>query len=233
MTPIKVFGKVLIGIVAIFFIYLAIALAWASLSVEYLLNEEAIVTQSPLLNHKQEEILLKIEDPTFYDHVGIDLSQGQGLTTITSALARDVFLYRVEMPGMRGWFQSFYRSVFDCCKKIDMGRDMMALVLNRSLSKELQLQFYLSTSYMGSLGGKQIVGLPAAANAYFNKPLAELSDDEFIALVAMIKAPSYFHPEKGAARLVERVNKIKQILIGACEPDGWFDTQYKHCEGGV
>ena len=79
MIPIKVFGKVLIGIVVIFFIYLAIALAWASLSVEYLLNEEAVVSESPLLNHKQKEILLKIEDPTFYDHVGIDLSQGQGL----------------------------------------------------------------------------------------------------------------------------------------------------------
>lgn len=225
----KVARNFVLGIVLIVFLYLVVVLAWASLSVEYLLTEEAIVSETSMLTHNQEDILLKIEDPTFYEHAGIDISPGQGLTTITSSLARDVFLFRVKLPGVKGRFQSFYRGVFNCCKKIDLGRDMMALILNKSLAKELQLQLYISSSYMGAYDGKQIIGLPAAAKAYFNKSLVELSDDEFIALVAMLKAPNYFHPEKGAKRLESRIYKIKKILDGTCKPDGWFDTKYMHC----
>jgi hypothetical protein len=114
----KASAKILLSFVLIIFGYLAVALAWASLSVEHLLAEEAIVSEKSILSHKQKEILLKIEDPTFYGHVGIDISQGQGLTTITSSLARDVFLFRVKLPGVRGRFQTFYRGVFNCCKKL-------------------------------------------------------------------------------------------------------------------
>ncbi len=225
----KVARNFLLGIVLIVFLYLAIVLVWASLSVEYLLTKESVVSETSMLTHKQKDILLKIEDPTFYEHAGIDISQGQGLTTITSSLARDVFLFRVKLPGAKGRLQSFYRGVFNCCKKIDLGRDMMALILNRNLTKELQLQLYVSSSYMGAYDSRQIIGLPAAAKSYFNKPLAELSDDEFIALVAMLKAPNYFHPEKGTKRLERRVYKIRKILDGTCKPDGWFDTKYMHC----
>src|SRR5690606_37043057 len=94
---------------------------------------------------------------------------------------------------------------------------------------ELQLQFYVSSSYMGAYKGRQIIGLPTAAETYFSKSLAELSDDEFIALVAMLKAPNYFHPEKGAKHLENRIYNIKKILAGTCKPDGWFDTRYTHC----
>ncbi|GGW73523.1 transglycosylase domain-containing protein [Alishewanella tabrizica] len=229
----KVSAKILLSSVLIVIVYLTIALTWASLSVEYLLTEEAIANEESILTIKQNDILLKIKDPTFYEHAGLDLSQGQGLTTITSSLARDIFLFRVKLPGIKGSFQSFYRGVFNCCKKIDLGRDMMALILNKNLTKELQLQLYVSSSYMGSYDGRQIRGLPAAAETYFNKPLAELSDDEFIALVAMLKAPNYFHPEKGAKHLESRIYKIKKILAGTCKPDGWFDTEYKHCTSGA
>lgn len=229
----KVSAKIILSIVFIVIVYLAIAFVWASLSIEYLLTGETITSEEPMLTQKQKNILLKIEDPTFYEHAGIDISQGQGLTTITSSLARDIFLFREKLPGVKGRLQSFYRGVFNCCKKIDVGRDMMALVLNRNLKKQLQLQFYVSTSYMGASNGKQVIGLPAAAKTYFNKPLSELSDDEFIALVAMLKAPNYFHPEKGAKHLESRISRIKKILAGTCKPDGWFDTEYERCENGA
>jgi membrane peptidoglycan carboxypeptidase len=106
---------------------------------------------------------------------------------------------------------------------------MMAFILNQNMTKDLQLQLYISSSYMGAYDGRQIIGLPAAAKAYFNKPIADLSDDEFIVLVAMLKAPNYFHPEKGAKHLEGRIYKIKKILAGTCKPDGWFDTKYTHC----
>lgn len=229
----KVSIKIILSIVFVIIAYLFIAFVWASLSIEHLLVEEEIVSEEPILTRKQKNILLKIEDPTFYEHAGIDISQGQGLTTITSSLARDIFLFRKKLPGVKGRLQSFYRGVFNCCKKIDVGRDMMALALNRNLTKELQLQFYASTSYVGASNGKQVIGLPAAAKTYFNKQLSKLSDDEFIALVAMLKAPNYFHPEKEAKHLERRISRIKKVLADTCKPDGWFDTEYERCEDGA
>ena len=225
----KILRKTILGIGSAITLYLAIVAIWASLSVSQLLLEVTIGSELPLLNLEQKNILLKIEDPTFYEHVGLDISQGQGLTTITSSLARNIFLFGDRLSGIKGGFQSFYRGVFKCCKKVDLGRDVMALVLHRSLSKDQQLQLFASSAYMGGNKGTQLRGLPAAASSYFGKQLPNLSDVEFITLVAMLKSPNYFHPSKGAVQLKARVSSIEKILSGACKPSGWLDTSYKHC----
>ncbi|VUD46213.1 Penicillin-binding protein 1B [Thalassocella blandensis] len=209
--------------------YLAVVYIWALLSVENLMQEAQPLSTDSILSSSQTDILLKIEDPTFYKHIGIDVSEGQGLTTITSSLARDIFILGKKLRGIKGGFQSFYIKVFSCCKKIDLGRDMMALALNQSLTKEQQLTLYISSSYMGGHNGKQIIGLPAAAYEYFNKPISDLTDHEFITLIAMLKAPNYFHPYKNANNLNTRVDRIKMIIAGTCKPDGWLDTKYEHC----
>lgn len=230
---IKKILKFIIGIISIISLYLIVVGSWASLSVAELLPKSATGSEQILLTEEQLEILLKIEDPTFFHHAGIDLSPGQGLTTITSSLARDIFLSDKKLEGVKGAFQSFYSAVFTCCKTFDFGRDVMAVVLNKHLSKERQLQLYISTVYMGQSNGKGVIGLPAAASAYFNKNLSELSKEEFITLVAMLDAPNYYHPVKGAEQLKSRVSKIKNILSGTCKPKSWFDTQYDHCNGNT
>jgi membrane peptidoglycan carboxypeptidase len=191
------------------------------------------VEETMLLTSTQKEILLTIEDPTFYKHIGIDISEGQGLTTISSSLAKTIFLSGSDLSGVKGGFQSVYRGVFNCCKKIDFGRDIMAIILNQQISKDHQLQLYISTVYLGSYKGQQIIGFNRAAKSYFNKSLTELSDDEFISLVARLKAPDYYHPVSGPEPLADRVLKIKEVLSGNCKPDGWFDTQYAHCGGNA
>jgi len=229
----KVSGKVLLGIAVALSIYLSITAIWASLIVSDVLPEVTKSNKQSLLTIEQEKILLKIEDPTFYEHAGLDISEGQGLTTITSSVARNVFLFGENLSGAAGSFQSLYRGVFKCCKRIDLGRDIMALVLNQNLSKEQQLQLFVSSSYMGGYKGRQIKGFPAAASSYFKKSLSDITEDEFITLVAMLKAPNYFHPTKGAKQLKTRVSSIKKILAGTCKPRGWLDTEYKYCAGNA
>jgi membrane carboxypeptidase/penicillin-binding protein len=214
---------------AIVVLYLATAAVWASLSVDDLLpgstsNERNRLTQ------QQTDMLLRIEDPTFFQHAGLDVSRGQGLTTITSSLARSVFLSGKQLTGARGYFQSFYEVAFDCCKKIDLGRDVMALVLHRRLSKAKQLELFVSTVYMGRHNRRAVTGLADAANIYFDKDLPNLSAGEFATLVAMIKAPNVYHPVRGAERLESRVSRVTSILAGTCEPSGWLDTEYEHCQ---
>lgn len=225
----RVFKGVFVVVPAAIAMYLTVVGIWAAFSVEELLYKEHVNDDQIQITKEQVSILLEIEDPTFYEHVGVDVSSGQGMTTITSSIARDIFLFRQKLTGLKGGFQSFYANVFQCCKKVDFGRDIMALILNFHLTKEKQLSFYVSNSYMGSHNGNSVFGLGQASKAYYGKPLFVLSNEEFIGLVAMLKAPNYFHPLKNPETHKTRKDKIEQIVSGKCEPSGWFDTLYEHC----
>ncbi|RLV57680.1 hypothetical protein D5018_21295 [Parashewanella curva] len=134
--------KVVFLFIIIFSIsYLAIAVIWANYVVEELLEESPSAAQNIDLQPEHLKALLKIEDPEFYQHYGLNISNGQGLTTISSVVARDLFLNYKKLNGVKGSFQSFYKAVFSCCKKIDFGRDVMAVVLDSHATKEQQLNW--------------------------------------------------------------------------------------------
>lgn len=209
--------------------YLGVAMAWAALAFEPLMAGMPAGARAPL-SLAQLHILLSVEDPRFFEHHGLSLADGQGAATITSALAREVYLSGRPLDGVAGLFQRVYRGVFACCKRIDLGRDAMALVLDAKLSKERQLALYVEHVYMGTDGGGQVRGLAQAAQRYAGKPLAQLTDDEFTSLVAMIKAPNQFHPVRYPQVHAQRVARIRALLAGACKPDGWFDTSFDACD---
>jgi membrane carboxypeptidase/penicillin-binding protein len=211
------------------FLYLGGVWLWASSASTALIREALLTSREVPLQPQQQNVLLKIEDPVFFEHYGLNLSNGQGLTTITSALARDVFLYGYRLDGISGAMQSFYRSVFDCCKKVDIGRDVMALVLNRHVTKQEQLNLLLSTAYLGRKEGKPIIGFDNAAIAYYDKSLNDLSQQEFAGLVAMVAAPTYYHPINNPEQHALRTSRIIKIANGQCEPDGLLDLTYEHC----
>ena len=171
--------------------YLGLVAVWASTSFNAVMEAVPAPPTMPL-SARQTAILLRVEDPTFFKHSGVSLAEGQGVATISSAVARDLYLSDRPLAGVSGVLQRFYSRVFDCCRKFDLGRDVMAFVLNAKLPKRNQLALYVADVYMGSHDGKQIIGLPMAAATYLGKPLDEASEPEFIALVAMIKAPNQY-----------------------------------------
>lgn len=220
--------------------YLLVAAIWAWSSVDELVDiavlmseasEVGEVGESIPLSVEQIDILLQVEDPTFYTHIGVDISRGQGLTTITSSLAPHVFLDGPDLSGLKGGFQRFYRKVYLCCKRIDLGRDVMAMVLNANLSKEEQLGLFIRIVYMGRNEGDQILGLSLASREYFDTDLAALSRDQFIALVAMLRAPNRYHPTRRTENHQQRVRRIQLLLGGECRPSGILDTDYLGCDG--
>ncbi|KQV58068.1 hypothetical protein ASE26_24255 [Duganella sp. Root198D2] len=191
--------------------YLAIAAAWAWVafpSAARGLPQAGLMPLSP----RQVEILLKIEDPGFFNHRGLSAWSGQGLATITSSLARSVYLGDTRLDGATGAFQRFYRGVFDCCKKIDIGRDVMALVLDHKLDKQRQLAAYAALVYLGTQEGKQVHGFEDAAISYYGKALDLLTEPEFVGLVAMIKAPNLYHPVNNPTRFVQRLVQVNAQL---------------------
>lgn len=207
--------------------YLGLVAVWAATSFNAVM--EAAPPPPMPLSARQTAILLRVEDPTFFKHPGVSLAEGQGVATISSAVARDLYLSGRPLSGFSGVLQRFYSRVFDCCKRIDLGRDVMAFVLDAKLPKRNQLALYVADVYMGASDGKQIVGLPMAAETYLRKPLDEASEAEFIALVAMIKAPNQYHPLLHPEQHTARVARIEALLAGKCRPDGWFDTVYDAC----
>ena len=128
-----------------------------------------------------------LEDKTFFEHHGFNLkriggaiynsvfSDGSisGTSTITQQLARNIYLSRrmSERSMSRKILEAWY-----------------TLKIERDLSKEQILEYYLNTINLG-FGN---YGVKAAASSYFNKDLDELTVAECAALAALPQAPSSY-----------------------------------------
>lgn len=227
-APVKRWRRALLLLVVLVLSYLALAGAWAWMVFDEARTATPSAAGAPL-SARQTAILLRVEDPAFFEHKGLSIAPGQGMATISSALARDLFLGNSQLDGAGGVLQRLYRSVFDCCKRIDLGRDVMSLVLDARMSKPEQLARYVETVYMGTHAGQQVQGLEQAARSYLGKPLAATTEEEFVRLVAMIKAPNRYHPERDPGALAQRSARIQALLAGRCAPKGWFDTEFEDC----
>jgi membrane peptidoglycan carboxypeptidase len=157
--------------------------------------------------------LLAVEDPAFHSHHGIDLATpGAGWTTLTQGLVK------LHFPGPhRGLLGKPLQS-------------LRALALDRAVPKDLQLTLVLNTAYFGRGSDKApIAGFPAAARHYYGRPLAELSDSEFLGLVAMLVGPDHFNPARNPIAHAERARRIQALLAGRCHPRGWSDVYLEGC----
>jgi len=223
---------ILLGLVLFLISYLSIAALWANSVAEELLQTTPSANYQIEIQPQHLAALIKIEDPDFYDHHGLSISKGEGLTTITSVVARDLFLHTQDIDGFRGAFQAFYRAAFKCCKRIDLGRDMMAVVLRFHATRQQQLNLFINNAYWGTMNGKAVIGMDAAARAYYEKNVFDLTDDEFYGLIAMLMAPNTYHTIVNPELHAERVQRIRAVVAGQCMPSGWLDLTYDHCDSG-
>lgn len=220
--------RLIIGVIATVLLYLSTAVIWASIYASDFVNQFQDIPDIHL-SSEQRNILLKVEDPTFDTHIGVDLSDGQGLTTISSKLITQVFYDGKKLEGIGGVFQSIYKAVFSCCKRVDFGRDLMAIVLNAKVSKTEQLQLYLKTTYMGGFKGIQYKGFSEASQAYYGVPVEKLSISQFIGLVAIPLSPNQYHPLKNPEKHQARAARIEKLISGNCVVNGWLDLEYEDC----
>ena len=136
-----------------------------------------------------KQAFLSAEDQKFYTHRGVDpmaiaragwtdlqqYGQGRrpvGASTITQQVAKNMLL---------GNEVSISRKVKEL---------ILAVRIDQSMSKDKVLELYLNEIYLGL----QSYGVAAAAQAYFNKPLDELTLPEAAFLGALPKAPNNYNP---------------------------------------
>lgn len=215
--------KALGATLTLLMIYLAFAFLWAWNCIPKAL-ESYPSSASAALSGRQQNILLTVEDPSFKTNAGIDIfTPGQGKTTLWQS-AVPFLLFENNSPMLMGISQNLFRFVWRNFRKVDFGRDVMALALARQAPSERILDLFVNRVYMGDLKGESVRGLPRASEVFFGKTITELSEDEFIRLVALIKAP---HSNK--QDLEERTRRIKALLANQCKPQGLFDNDFAGC----
>ena len=148
--------------------------------------------------------LLSAEDDNFANHYGVDvkslmraaaqlLSTGHiqtGGSTITMQVAKNYFLTNER---------SFSRKITEI---------LLALQIERSLTKDEILELYVNKIYLGN----RAYGIEAAAQVYYGKSIKELSLAQMAMIAGLPKAPSRYNPLANATRSMERRNWILERM---------------------
>ena len=147
-----------------------------------------------------KQAILAAEDDRFYEHGGVDYigvlraaytnfsagSVQQGASTITMQVARNFFLTR-EKTLTRKFSEA-----------------LLSFKIEHSLTKDEILELYINQIYLG----QRSYGFAAAAQAYFDKPINEISLAEAAMLAGLPKAPSSYNPVVNPDRA-----KIRQVYV--------------------
>ena len=137
-----------------------------------------------------KQAFVSAEDQNFWTHPGIDplaiaragvfdlthMGEGRrpiGASTITQQVAKNMLLDSNQVSLARKAKEA-----------------ILALRIDRSLTKDRVLELYLNEIYLG----QQSYGVAAAAQAYFNKSLDQLTLAEAAFLAALPKAPNNYNP---------------------------------------
>ncbi|KWT66302.1 Multimodular transpeptidase-transglycosylase [Hyphomicrobium sulfonivorans] len=165
------------------------------------------------LSARQREILLAVEDPNFAEHSGVDFSTpGAGLTTITQSASKRLGFDKFR-PGFGKIRQTGY-----------------ALGLESKLTKKQILALWLDTLEMGKGPDGWMVGFHNASTVVYGRPAADLSEAEFIRLVAVLIAPAAYDLFNAQDdKLSERSARIERLVAGACSPAGFSDVWLDGC----
>ncbi|MFI6362964.1 transglycosylase domain-containing protein [Nocardia sp. NPDC050630] len=152
------------------------------------------------------DAVLSAEDRNFYTNPGYSIS---GFLRA----ARNNVLGKEDAGGGSTITQQYVKNAFLGSERT-LTRKMRELIIAskmaRQWSKEDILAAYLNTIYYG----RGAYGISAAAKAYFNKPVPELTLAEGTVLASVIRMPSILDPE---THLPELTTRWKYVLDGMVE----------------
>lgn len=158
------------------------------------------------------ELLLRVEDPAFETHNGVDLSSpGAGITTLTQSLAKRLAFERFR-PGLGKLRQTTY-----------------ALGLERRLTKEQIAALALDTAQMGRGPDGWMQGFYTASGDIYGRAPEALTEAEFLRLVAVLIAPARYDLQRPDPELDDRVGRITRLVHETCEPTGPRDVWLDGC----
>ena len=158
------------------------------------------------------DAVLAIEDTRFFEHGGVDYKgmlraalanlgkvKSQGASTITMQVARNVYLSSEK---------TYTRKIYEI---------LLTLKLEHLLTKSQILEIYMNQIYLGN----RAYGFAAASEAYFGKPLKDLTVAEAAMLAGLPKAPSAYNPISNP----KRVRARQQYIIDRMQENGFITAE--------
>ena len=155
------------------------------------------------------DAVLAIEDARFYSHGGVDYKgllraalanlgrvKSQGASTITMQVARNVYLSSEK---------TFTRKLYEV---------LLTFKLEHMLTKDQILEIYMNQIFLGN----RAYGFAAASEAYFGKPMKDLTIAEAAMLAGLPKAPSAYNPIINPSRARTR----QQYIIDRMQENGFI-----------
>jgi penicillin-binding protein 1A len=150
------------------------------------------------------DAVLAIEDARFFSHGGVDYkafvrsalanlknAKSQGGSTITMQVARNVYLSSDK---------NYMRKVYEI---------LLTFKLEHLLTKDQILEIYMNQIFLGN----RAYGFSAASEAYFGKPLKDISIAQAAMLAGLPKAPSAFNPIINPKRASFRQQYIIERMV--------------------
>src|SRR5215813_982666 len=163
------------------------------------------------------QAILAIEDRRFFEHSGVDLNGlsrallrnavddelGQGGSTITQQLVKNTYL-SPEKTLRRKYAEA-----------------MLAIALERRLSKNDIFALYCNEIYLGQRGAVAVRGVKEATKIFFGKELKDLTLPEAATIAGMIQSPTHYslvqHPDAARAR--------RNVVLAAMQQSGWITAE--------
>ena len=136
------------------------------------------------------QAVIATEDASFYDNPGIDLKAvlRAALTDLRAGEARSGGSTITQQLARNLYFDADERASSNPLRKVREA--LLALRLDRSLSKDQVLEQYLNRVYFGNLA----YGVEAASRTYFGKGARDLDLAESALLAGLLQSPAGYDP---------------------------------------
>jgi penicillin-binding protein 1A len=159
------------------------------------------------------EALVAVEDTRFFEHKGVNPD------AIVRAIVTDIKAGKFVEGGSTLTQQLIKNKLLSNEKKLarKLKEAILALKIERELSKEQILERYLNEIFFGN----GYYGIKTAAIGFFHKDLSELTLKESAILVGLPNAPSYLNPVKHYKRALARANSVLYRMKSI----GWVTEQ--------
>ncbi|NMJ41939.1 PBP1A family penicillin-binding protein [Roseomonas sp. JC162] len=181
-----------------------------------LATERRVFVPIEAIPQRVQQAFVSAEDQRFWEHAGVDpLGIGRsvltaienygsgrrmgGASTITQQVAKNMLV---------GNERSVMRKVREA---------ILAVRIEQALSKDRILELYLNEIFLG----QSAYGVAAAAQAYFNKGLDELTLAEAAFLAALPKAPNNYNP----VRFPEAARARRDWVLDRMAEDGYITRE--------
>ena len=163
-----------------------------------------------------QDAVVAIEDARFWEHKGVDPR------AVARAASSNAASGEVSQGGSTITQQ--YVKLAILTPEQTLGRKLeeasLALALERNYSKELILELYLNTIYLGN----GAYGVQAASQSYFGIPVEQLRVDQAAMLAGIIQAPSRNNPRTDPDSALKRRNLVLKRMR---DQQYITDTQYE------